>query len=99
MMERLGGAKVEYGAAGGLPAASVIEEDRGGMAQVADGLDALHVAAFDGFEANGDGDQCGELTCLPVAREGDFRVPITGHPPKAAWFAAAGGGAQKLVGQ
>ncbi len=99
MIERLGGAKVEYGSPGGLPTTAMIEEDRGGVPQIAHRLDSFHVSSLDGFEANGDGDQCGELTGLAGAGKGDFRVPVAGHPTEAARLAGGGGGAQKLVGQ
>ena len=98
MSERLGGAEVEEGAAGGLPAATIIEKDRGGMAEVADRFDSFHIATLNGLEANGDSDKRRKLTGLPIAGKGRFRVPVASDPAEAARLAGGGGGAKKIAG-
>src|SRR5437879_2706426 len=70
-LENLVRAQVEDGASRGGPAAPLVEEDHRGVAQVSDRGQALHVAAFDRLEPNGDADENGELSGPPVARQGE----------------------------
>src|SRR5262249_26702028 len=84
VFENLVGAEVEDGAAGRDPAASLVEEDRRGVAQVADRRQPLHVAALDRLETNRDADQNGELSRPPVARQREAIVPLALDPAQAA---------------
>src|SRR5262245_19584238 len=85
------GVHVEDRAADGVPLARVEEEHRRGVAQVADGGQAFHVAAFDGLELDGDAYQGGDLAGLLVADVLDGVVPLAVLPAQAARLAAGGG--------
>src|SRR5438445_7448992 len=76
---------------GRVPAAAVEEEYGRGVAQVADGGQAFHVAPLDRLELDRDGSQRGELAGPAVAGEFDLRLPVTGLPAQAARLAAGGG--------
>jgi hypothetical protein len=88
MIECFIGVEVEDDLAGRQPAATLTVVDARRVAEIANGLDPFHVAAFDGLEFNGDADQRDHLAGVTVAGKHDVIAPIAVGPAEAAWFAA-----------
>src|SRR5262249_32916214 len=88
--DRLVGVEVKDGSAGGGPAAAVEGEDGRGVAQVADGGQALHVGALHRLQGDGPADEAQELAGPPVAGQLDARVPLAPRPAQAARLAGSG---------
>jgi len=68
----------------------VKKEDGGGVAQVADGGHALHVAALDGLEFDDDAGQGRQTAGGAFAGEFDGRLPLARLPTQAARLTAGG---------
>src|SRR5713101_4205345 len=64
-----GGVHVEDDLPDGVPLTAMEKEDGRGVAEGADGGNAFHVAALDGFELNGDAGQSSQMAGAALAGE------------------------------
>ena len=83
MTDRLAGIEIEDGVIR-FPTIAGEVKYGGCRTQITDGLDVLHHAALDRFEADGDGDQGSHLAVDAIASEGDVIAKITMGPNQSA---------------
>src|SRR5690348_2582009 len=95
MLDRLARIEIEDGLADGAPAVAIVEEDRRGVAQIADRCHTFHVATLDRLKRDRHGDQRGQAPTLALAGKGDFILPFATLPAQTARLAACRRGRQK----
>src|SRR5579871_6972689 len=88
MRQRLIGIEVEHCSAGGVPALTMKAEHGRGVAQIADGRQSFHVAAFDGLKLNRDANERGQPARVAFAGKLDARLPFDGLPAQTARLTA-----------